>query len=238
MKGREASLRIQERFVSVQGEGLLVGTPSTFVRVAGCNLRCGWCDSPQSSWHPVGERLSVGALVELCGRGPRHVVITGGEPLLFEEVGELSTELRARGHHVTFETAGTIWRPVEADLMSISPKLAHSTPDDARWSARHEARRWRPLVVARLMERPWQLKFVVRAHDDELLRADVDEVEAMLGTLAVAAGDRDRVLLMPQCVDPVRLAQDYARIVGVCTARGFRLGERLHIAIFGHRPGT
>ena len=74
-------LRIQERFVSVQGEGVLVGVPSSFVRVSGCNLRCAWCDTPRTSWTPEGETESLDEIVRWCGEGPRHVVLTGGEPV-------------------------------------------------------------------------------------------------------------------------------------------------------------
>ena len=123
------TLRIVERFVSVQGEGLLAGVPSSFVRVSGCNLRCEWCDSATSSWSPTGERIAVDELVAWCGEGPRHVVLTGGEPLVFREAVELASRLGASGHHVTIETAGTVWQEdLHVDLVSISPKLAHSTP--------------------------------------------------------------------------------------------------------------
>lgn len=235
----EGALRINEAFVSLQGEGRLAGVPSTFVRVAGCNLRCAWCDSMTSSWHPTGERVDLDAIVRACAEGPRHVVLTGGEPLLFPGMLALSRRLRAAGHHVTFETAGTVAPAgLEADLVSISPKLAHATPDHPVWGPRHAARRWQPEVVRRLMQHPWQLKLVVRAHDPARLHDDVREAMAMVEALDVAAADRDRVLLMPECVDPSRLSADYAALVPVCLEHGVSLGPRLHIAIFGHVPGT
>ncbi|MCA9704508.1 MAG: 7-carboxy-7-deazaguanine synthase QueE [Myxococcales bacterium] len=236
----DGELRINEAFVSLQGEGQLAGVPSTFVRVAGCNLRCAWCDSPTTSWRPAGERVALGTLVEACAAGPRHVVLTGGEPLLHAPMVELGRRLRAAGHHVTYETAGTVVpaSPVECDLMSLSPKLAHATPDDPVWGPRHEARRWRPEIVRRLMEHPWQLKLVVRAHDPARLADDLREVERMVAALEIAPTDRARVLLMPECIDPRRLAADYAALVPVCIEHGFSLGPRLHIEIFGHTPGT
>jgi 7-carboxy-7-deazaguanine synthase len=236
-----STLRVVERFVSIQGEGLLAGTPSSFVRVSGCNLRCEWCDTPASSFAPTGERIPVDELVAWCAGGPRHVVLTGGEPLLFRETVELAHRLGARGHHVTIETAGTVWQDgLEVDLVSLSPKLAHAAPRrlGEAWMRRHDQRRLRPDVVRALMARPWQLKFVVRTRDDAALRADMAEIEALLALYRVEASERDRVLLMPECTDPALLSSAYAALVPVCTATGFRLGLRLHIAIFGHRPGT
>jgi 7-carboxy-7-deazaguanine synthase len=235
------TLRVVERFVSLQGEGLLAGMPSSFVRVSGCNLRCEWCDTAASSWSPTGPRVAVEELVAWCAEGPRHVVLTGGEPLLFREAVELASRLGAAGHHVTVETAGTVWQDdLHVDLVSLSPKLAHATPRrlGPAWAARHEARRTRPEVVRALMAMPWQLKFVVRTDDAAELRADLDEIEGLLALYRISASDRERVLLMPQCIDPDKLASAYAALVPVCRATGFRLGPRLHIAIFGHRPGT
>lgn len=234
-------LRIAERFVSVQGEGLLAGTPSSFVRVAGCNLRCVWCDSPGTSWQPAGTPEAIDAIAAWCRDGPRHVVLTGGEPLLFSESIELVERLRRDGRHVTVETAGTVAQPgLRCDLVSLSPKLAHSVPRaDAVWGPRHEARRFVPETVVALQQAgPWQLKLVVRATDDAVLAEDVQEVEHMLEVLRLRGADRERVLLMPECIDRTRLPHDYARLVPVCAARGFRLGPRLHIEIFGHCPGT
>ncbi len=232
------TLRIQERFVSVQGEGILAGVPSSFVRLTGCNLRCSWCDSPESSWRPTGEGFALEELVRWCGEGPRHVVITGGEPLLSPHVSSLTQRLSEAGHHITIETAGTVDQEgLHCDLMSLSPKLAHSTPSEPLSLAqRHERLRWRPDAVRSLMRFAWQLKFVVRAHTDDALEEDVAEIDGMLQALGVTSPHR--ILLMPECIDPGQLNDRYQRISSVCCARGFRLGPRLHITAFGHTPGT
>ncbi|MBV1861859.1 MAG: 7-carboxy-7-deazaguanine synthase QueE [Nannocystaceae bacterium] len=231
-------MRIAERFVSVQGEGILAGVPSSFVRLTGCNLRCSWCDSPESSWRPTGDTQRLDELVRWCGEGPQHIVVTGGEPLLSPHVGALTTALWDNGHHITIETAGTLEQPhLRCDLMSLSPKLAHSTPAaPASLSQRHERTRWRPEVVRALMRFPWQLKFVVRADNDASLAHDITEIDTMLE--ALGNPDPQRVLLMPECIDPAALTDRYQRISALCCTRGFRLGPRLHITAFGHTPGT
>lgn len=238
---KREQLRVQERFVSIQGEGVLVGTPSSFVRVAGCNLRCAWCDSPKTSWSPEGEQTPLDDLVAFCAAGPRHVVITGGEPLLYPQVGTLSRRLAEAGHHVTIETAGTVLvEGLAAHLMSLSPKLAHATPwtKAPSLAQRHDDARWAPDVLRTLMgAHPWQLKFVVRT-DPEGLAADIEQIEGMLDALQLDAAKRDRVLLMPEGVDPQGLRNAYPRVGSEATRRGFRLGLRLHIELYGHTPGT
>src|SRR5664279_5163899 len=136
-------MRIAEVFPSIQGEGLLSGVPSLFIRVSGCNLRCRWCDTPYTSWAPEGEDWPLDRLLEWVKGFPvyRHVVLTGGEPMLFPAIVQLSKELREAGLHITVETAGTVYQDVECDLMSLSPKLANSTPEDPVWRERHDERR-------------------------------------------------------------------------------------------------
>src|SRR4051812_26903059 len=103
-------MRITEIFHSIQGEGKLVGVPSVFARASGCNLRCVWCDTPYASWEPEGEQVTVDEIVrQVLGYGAKHVVVTGGEPMIMPDVTELCASLRAAGQHITIETAATVF---------------------------------------------------------------------------------------------------------------------------------
>lgn len=237
--GDTAALLIAEEFYSVQGEGSLTGVPSYFVRVSGCNLRCAWCDTPYASWQPTGTCRSVDAIVGAClASGARFAVITGGEPMLFEAVSTLSARLRGAGVHVTIETAGTVWREVACDLMSVSPKLGNSRPTvgDARdpggvWRERHEARRLNVEVLQRLLDRfpERQIKFVVST------AAEIDEIERLLAKLR--GWRAEEVMLMPEGVStPSR--ERTAWVVEACKSRGWRYCHRLHIELFGNMRGT
>jgi 7-carboxy-7-deazaguanine synthase len=146
--GVSNTLPIAETFYSVQGEGKLTGVPSFFVRLSGCNLRCKWCDTPYASWSPEGASHDVDAIVNAAKQtGSRHVVITGGEPFIFKQLPALCGAMKSANMHITIETAGTVYAQVDCDLLSISPKLANSTPwSDPRdpsgeWATRHEQRR-------------------------------------------------------------------------------------------------
>lgn len=236
------SLRIVEQFDSVQGEGALVGVPSRFIRVSGCNLRCVWCDTPESSWSPSGERIALDELVGQAASGPRHIVLTGGEPLIFPQTVSLVATLRAAGHHVTIETAGTRWlEGLEWDLLSLSPKLGHSTPwvKAPSLAQRHEAARFPVDVLSRFVAAGRvQFKFVVRADRDEHLNKDLEEIEEALDRMGVNKSERSSVYLMPEGVQESELKNAYLKLVPQCLARGFSLGQRLHIQLWGHCPGT
>ncbi|HMD52951.1 MAG TPA: 7-carboxy-7-deazaguanine synthase QueE, partial [Phycisphaerae bacterium] len=116
-------MKIAEIFYSIQGEGKFIGTPSTFIRTSGCNLRCTWCDTPYASWSPKGENMDVDEiLAKVQENEPKHVVVTGGEPMIQPELPVLIEKLRALGKFVTVETAGTVWQDIPMDLASVSPK--------------------------------------------------------------------------------------------------------------------
>ena len=228
-------MRIADIFQSVQGEGLLTGTTSVFVRTSGCNLRCWYCDTPYASWQPEGEDLSVEEIVaELDALGADHVVLTGGEPMLFAELIPLCTDLRSRGKHVTIETAGTLYLPVDCDLMSISPKMSNSTPsadENPRWAERHEHARHVPAVIERLVrEHDYQFKFVVDSP------GDCDEIKAYLADFPRI--DRDRVMLMPQGTEPAALAEKQGWLEPYCQEHGLHYCPRRQIEWFGLRRGT
>jgi len=230
---------ISEIFYSVQGEGELTGIPSVFVRASGCNLRCAWCDTPYASWHPEGKVMSVEEIVAdvLAYRGAKHVVLTGGEPMIASGIEELAQALHAAGYHITIETAATIVPDgIPCDLASLSPKLLNSAPDatqHAAWRKRHESTRWQPDVVRAWIDGGYNYQFKFVVTDPK----DVDELEGMLQSLG-----RDippyKVLLMPEgtSLDRLRVRSDW--LVGLCKAKGFRYAHRLHIELFGNKRGT
>ena len=101
---------ISELFYSIQGEGELTGVPSVFVRTSGCNLRCTWCDTPYASWNPEGAPRTLAQILAEIERHPfaRHVVLTGGEPMIAKEIRVLAAEIKKTGRHITIETAATV----------------------------------------------------------------------------------------------------------------------------------
>jgi len=223
-------LKIAELFYSLQWEGSLVGVPSVFIRTSGCNLRCIWCDTPYTSWQPEGTELTLPQILDEVKAHPaRHVVVTGGEPMIAPEIIALTQRLRALRLHITIETAGTVFQPVACDLMSISPKLANSTPQGP-WAAQHERLRIQPRVLKELMERyDYQLKFVVERPED------MEEVRSLVDALAA---DRGRVILMPEGIDAEVLRQRGGWLADICKQEGFRFSPRLHIDLWGNRRGV
>lgn len=228
-------MKIAEIFHSIQGEGKLAGVPSVFVRTSGCNLRCVWCDSPYTSWKPEGDQVSVDQIVEQVAKFQcRHVVLTGGEPLIAPGVEELTRRIREVGHHLTIETAATVWRDVVCDLSSIGPKLANSTPwerEDGRFAEAHETNRIDIEVIRRFMSLgDYQLKFVVDHPED---MTEIDELLERIGSF-----ERANVLLMPQGVTGEELRPKASWIAEICKERGFRFCPRLHIVLYGNKRGT
>jgi 7-carboxy-7-deazaguanine synthase len=229
------TIRIAETFTSRQGEGKLTGTDSYFIRTSGCNLRCWFCDTPYASWNPTGETLSIETVAEQAVKSGRsHVVLTGGEPLLLRETAHLCDLLRTAGMHITIETAGTIDRVVECDLMSISPKFRSSAPDPAdhpRWNRLHQQRRMPLSSMRSLMGRSqdFQLKFVVdsAAEYGELL----DMVEQM------GASGQD-VWVMPQGSTVEAMDAATAWLLPWCESQGFHYCDRMQIRWYGNRRGT
>lgn len=240
---REDRLRVSECFISRQGEGLLTGTESSFIRLSGCNLRCWFCDTPYASWEPEGEWSRVDDLVQWVRQaGPRHVVLTGGEPLLPIQAVALCRAIRESGLHLTVETAGTIDRPIHCDLLSVSPKTSGSAPHPSRfadrdprvgqrWIEAHERRRWQPQVIRSLISRAvdYQIKFVVDQP------AEVDELVAAVDQLQVPA---DKIWIMPQAATPQELASQESWVRQWCESTGYRYCDRNQLRWYGAVRGT
>jgi 7-carboxy-7-deazaguanine synthase len=127
-------LRISEQFVSIQGEGLDIGQPFSFIRLFGCNYYCSWCDTKYAVQHwsdTFYERTPAELAAWADAQGNTAVCLTGGEPLTAPAALflDLVRRLKAGGHYLDIQTNGTIYRPALAPLIdswSISPKLGSS----------------------------------------------------------------------------------------------------------------
>jgi 7-carboxy-7-deazaguanine synthase len=228
-------MRIAELFYSVQGEGILAGVPSAFIRTTGCPLRCVWCDSNHTSWEPEGDTWTLDAILAQLRAWPtRYAVVTGGEPVVAAGIEQLCLALREHGYHITLETAAIEFQPLACDLASLSPKLGNSVPHEregGRYALRHDARRLRPDAIRAFMEHcEYQLKFVVDRPED------LTEILALLKLLPPV--QPERVLLMPQGITSDELRSRSPWLAELCKQHGFRFCPRLHIDLYGNTRGT
>ena len=158
----------------------------------------------------------------------RHVVVTGGEPLIMPGIPDLIAQLRALHYHVTIETAGTVPTTAVCDLMSISPKLGNSTPEGP-FAEKHEKLRINLEVLQTLMQQPYQLKFVVSREQD------MTEINALVRSLGAPP---QSVMLMPEGTSPELLRERSIWIVEQAKQFGYRFTPRLHVELYGNRRGV
>ena len=235
-----SKIRISERFATIQGEGKFSGVPSFFIRTSGCNLRCQWgaskCDTAYTSWAPEGGWHDAQEVVDwaLADKSP-HVVITGGEPMLFnEQLRTVVLALRHAGKVVTIETNGTKFDEfVLPDLWSVSPKLFSSTPqDESKERTMHIENNVLDtgFVAFALQNRDGiQFKFVVCE------REDIAEIEMLVATNCVMP---HQVWLMPEGVTKEAVLERGAWLAEVCKKHGWNLALRNHVLLWGHRRGV
>jgi 7-carboxy-7-deazaguanine synthase len=226
-------MRVSEIFYSLQGEGFLAGAPSAFVRLAGCPLRCRWCDTKYAWDQTAGAHYSIERILHTIQQWPSNfIVITGGEPMVNSELPELLRELRASNKHLTIETAGIAYIPdLTCDLMSISPKLSNSTPNEPALAAIHEDARLDIAVLRELIDNyDYQLKFVVDASDD---LSEIQETIEEIGNV-----DSKKVMLMPQAVTRDELLAKSPMVADLCKKTGFAFCQRLHILLWNNERGT
>lgn len=168
-------MNIIEIFSSLSGEGLRQGIPTTFIRCAGCNLRCAWCDTPES--HGAGTRMSIDEIVSAVSVGmPSYIIVTGGEPLLQEnELKELLTSLRDAGYRIEIETNGTLCFTGVQEYATISMDI--KCPSSGEESD--------PALLADLRPED-SVKFVVMDRTDCLYAQEVIESHDIAATIFIS----------------------------------------------------
>jgi organic radical activating enzyme len=223
-----STLKVNEIFASLQGEGASLGAPSLFVRLALCNLRCEWCDT-RYTWeferYDRDREVHPTAVTEVAARiisaPERRVVITGGEPLMQQAALAQLFELIPASIAVEVETNGTLAPEpslvARVDQWNVSPKLSHAGDEAARRIKIDVLRAFRDTGRA-------FLKFVVRERDD------IGEVRALVHELA---WPEERVLLMPEATTAAVHAERSALLAALCQEHGFRFSPRLHVLLWG-----
>lgn len=217
--------RIAETFYSIQGEGVTAGRPAIFVRLQGCSVGCGWCDTKYSWDAAAGREIDLAALLEeVVGFPCRRVVITGGEPLESPLFAPLARALAGRGYVLEVETSGTVEPPVDDPggiQWNVSVKLSGSgVAEERRVNA--------PAIRAFLARDAWW-KFVVGEP------GELDEVLRLAQRFALP---RERVLLQPEGLRAEDLAARTPWVVEACKTHGFGFSPRLHVLIWGARRGV
>ena len=207
-------MKYSEIFYSIQGEGQLVGLPSVFFRTSYCNLRCIWCDTPYTSWQPEDKDISVeDAVVAILAYDCQRVVITGGEP--FMQAKELTS----------------LCQQVEADLLSISPKLANSNPatSNHHFQPHQRLRINQPVLRQFLDQYNCQLKFVVETEPDLV------EIQQLPQEMQIPSST---IVLMPQGISRDQIQGKQNWMVEICKQHGYRYSPRLQVDIWGDQRGT
>ena len=222
-----------EIFYSLQGEGVTMGTPSVFLRLAQCNLACSWCDTRYTwDWEQYERGKEVVSLevrqVEegILKYSCRHLVITGGEPMLQQQdLALLAESLKDQGFYLEVETNGTIGPDPElirdVDQWNLSPKLQNSGNPMERRELPQVMETYRGLLNA-------FFKFVVASPDD------VQEVRTLVRRYGLP---KERVILMPEGQTPEAVQTRSRWVSQACTEEGFRFSTRLHILLWGDERG-
>lgn len=209
-----------EVFYSIQGEGARAGSPAVFVRMAGCNLHCRWCDT-KYSWGQGADITEEDLAARILSYNSSGLVITGGEPLLQAPAIEKLLSLLPDSVFVEIETNGTI-SPTPAlvsrvNQWNVSPKLEHAGNST-------------PTLCTNVLKdfvatgHAW-FKFVVQG-------------EADWPAIAALCLPQERIILMPCATTREQLATARPAVVDMCLHHRVRFGDRLHVALWGDKKGV
>lgn len=246
-------LLVNNIFYTVQGEGKNIGKPSIFLRLAGCNLRCVWCDTkytwlysektlislkqiiPNELKQSLGNKfydkteeiqeISPNKIIEIVSQYPcKHIVITGGEPLLqIKKLIPLCFNLIKLGYSIEIETNGTISPSgLHSEIQfNVSPKLSNSYNDETRTIL--------PDVLAEFNRTNSYFKFVISK------KTDLQEVNVIVKKVKL---NHEKIFLMPQAQNAAELAERSDLVLKLSKSNGYNFSYRLHIQLYGDKRGV
>lgn len=153
-------MRVVEKFVSINGEGLRSGELAVFIRFANCNLRCSYCDTKYSFINPIYTEESIDELVKYVkSTGVKNVTLTGGEPLIQNEIKELMIELSNIGNRIEIETNGSINIAPYLNIPNVTFTLDYKLKGSGM-------EKYMDLTNYDLLRKNDVIKFVVSDYDD------------------------------------------------------------------------
>lgn len=200
---------VNERFVTVQGEGVLAGVPATFIRLQGCTVGCPWCDT-KYTWMAGGTVMTAEEIVYGLEIRPL-VVVTGGEPTIYN-LDELFNILRIVGQNKW----GHDFR-IQIETSGQNAFKGEVRPDFVTWSPKRNLGFDAPLEIKQLAT---EVKWVV---DDDL---SIDDVLIRMGEIHLIARRRTACVLMPEGLPPTQAHMDKA-MLWLADYPTWRFGDRL-----------
>lgn len=224
-------MRISEIFYSIQGEGTNTGKPAIFLRLAGCNLRCVWCDSKFTWSTKSGKQMNTGQIIKVIKKYPcKHLVITGGEPLiqqarikkLLKKLNENSSKkTKSDKYFIEIETSGSLKPQINEliDQYNCSPKLSNSKNRPINYRA----------LLAKFPKEKTYYKFVVDK------KSDLREIRKFIKDHKLP---KDKIILMPQGITKTDILKRGKWLAEICKKENWRLSTRLHIELWGNKRGT
>ncbi len=227
-------MKVSEIFYSIQGEGPNMGKPAIFLRMALCNLTCEWCDTRYTwDWKnyeydkEVKEMSAKQVEEQLLKHDTKHLVLTGGEPMLQQKaLLPLFTTLKRMGFFIEVETNGTIIPIAEMldliDQWNVSPKLENSQNSLALREKLECYQFFNSLPNA-------YFKYVIQNPKD------LDEVRQLAEKYRIPG---TKTIVMPEARSRQQLATRSAWLAGLCKQLGYSFSTRLHIELWGNKRGV
>ena len=207
-------MRVSEIFYSLQGEGESIGKPVIFLRLSGCHLRCTWCDSKFTWDFKSGKTMTTAEILKEIKKFPaKHLVITGGEPLIQQSALKELLE-KIPNYYIEMETSGSLKSHLDDYInhYNCSPKLSNSGNKEIR--------------LEKFPAEKTYYKFVV---------SDEKNLHEIKNFIKKHHLNKERIFLMPEGITKRIIQEKSLWLAEICKKENLRFTPRLHINIWGNK---